>query len=250
MGDYVDRGYYSVETYLLLLCLKVRYPDRITLLRGNHESRQISQVYGFYDDCLRKYGSINPWRYCMEVFDCMALCALVDEKFFCVHGGLSPSITALDAIDQIDRKIEIPHEGGMCDLLWSDPEEDLTGWGSNPRGCGYSFGGDVVATVSVMSVIDDQFTAENNLELICRSHQLVMEGYKYMFDKKLVAVWSAPNYCYRCGNDASVMEVDEELNVEFKVRILVKEIIEQLFEAAPATARGVPLKNPPLDFFF
>ena len=136
-----------METCLLLLCLKVRYPDRITLLRGNHESRQISQVYGFYDDSLRKYGSINPWRYCMEVFDCMALVALVDNQFFCVHGGLSPEIQSLDEIKAIDRKKEVPHEGGMCDLLWSDPEEEILGWGSNPRGCGFVFGQDCVVKV-------------------------------------------------------------------------------------------------------
>ena len=147
MGDYVDRGYYSVETCLLLLALKVRYPELITLLRGNHESRQISQVYGFYDECLKKYGSINVWRCCMEVFDCLSLAALVDNRFFCVHGGLSPSIKSLDDIREIDRFKELPHEGGMCDLLWSDPEENVTGWGSNPRGCGYVFGGDSVSEV-------------------------------------------------------------------------------------------------------
>ena len=211
MGDYVDRGYYSVESFLLLLALKVRYPDRITLLRGNHESRQISQVYGFYDECLRKYGSINVWRMCMEVFDTLPLAALVDDRFFCVHGGLSPSVSFLDEIRKMNRFMELPHEGGMCDLLWSDPEEDMNGWGSNPRGCGFVFGGDRVT----------EFNANNKLDLICRSHQMVMEGYKYMFDKQLVAVWSAPNYCYRCGNVASIMEVDDTMNCDFKVGLIV-----------------------------
>lgn len=122
MGDFVDRGYYSVETFLLLLALKVRYPDRITLIRGNHESRQITQVYGFYDECLRKYGSTDVWRYCTEIFDYLSLSAIIDGKIFCVHGGLSPSIQYLDQIRSIDRKQEVPHDGPMCDLLWSDPE--------------------------------------------------------------------------------------------------------------------------------
>ena len=133
MGDFVDRGFFSVETFLLLLALKVRYPDRITLIRGNHESRQITQVYGFYDECLRKYGSVNVWRYCCDVFDYLSLSALIDDRVFCVHGGLSPSINTLDQIRTIDRKQEVPHDGAMCDLLWSDPE-DIQGWGLSPRG--------------------------------------------------------------------------------------------------------------------
>ena len=202
MGDFVDRGFYSVETFLLLLALKARYPDRVQLIRGNHESRQITQVYGFYDECLRKYGSVNVWRYCTDVFDYLALSALVEGKVLTVHGGLSPSINSLDQIRTLDRKQEVPHDGAMCDLLWSDPE-DIDGWGLSPRGAGYLFGGDVV----------NQFNSTNNIELIARSHQLVMEGYKSMFGDTLVTVWSAPNYCYRCGNVASILELDEHLQV-------------------------------------
>mmetsp|Transcript_4278 Transcript_4278/g.19432 ORF Transcript_4278/g.19432 Transcript_4278/m.19432 type:complete len:311 (+) Transcript_4278:190-1122(+) len=227
MGDFVDRGFYSVETFLLLLALKVRYPDRIFLIRGNHESRQITQVYGFYDECLRKYGSVNVWRYCTDIFDYLSLSALIDNRILCVHGGLSPTITTVDQIRTIDRKQEVPHDGAMCDLLWSDPE-DVTGWGLSPRGAGYLFGGDVC----------QQFNAANNIDLIARAHQLVMEGYKWMFDEQLVTVWSAPNYCYRCGNVAAIMELDENLEKSFKV-----------FEAAPQEARGVPAKKAAPDYF-
>eukprot|EP00299_Pterocystis_sp_00344_P010859 c4960_g1_i1.p1 GENE.c4960_g1_i1~~c4960_g1_i1.p1 ORF type:complete len:314 (-),score=41.51 c4960_g1_i1:116-1057(-) len=199
MGDFVDRGFHSVETFLLLLALKVRYPDRITLIRGNHESREITQVYGFYDECLRKFGSVNTWRWCTEIFDYISLAALVEQRTFGVHGGLSPSISSLDQIRVIDRKQEVPHDGAMCDLMWSDPE-DIEGWALSPRGAGYLFGGDIVA----------DFNHRNGLELIARAHQLVMEGYKHMFDGALVTVWSAPNYCYRCGNVAAILELNEK----------------------------------------
>ncbi|KAH7829666.1 putative Serine/threonine-protein phosphatase PP2A-2 catalytic subunit [Monocercomonoides exilis] len=227
MGDFVDRGFFSVETFLLLLALKVRYPERITLIRGNHESRQITQVYGFYDECLRKYGSVNVWRYCTEIFDYLSLSALVDDRIFCVHGGLSPSLTTLDQIRVIDRKLEVPHDGSMCDLLWSDPDE-IDGWGLSPRGAGFLFGANVV----------DQFNSTNKVELICRAHQLVMEGFKYMFRDTLVTVWSAPNYCYRCGNIAAILEFDESLARSFKI-----------FDAAPQASRGVPAKKATPDYF-
>jgi len=227
LGDFVDRGFYSVETFLLLLAYKVRYPDRITLIRGNHESRQITQVYGFYDECVRKYGSANVWRYCCEIFDYFSLGALVDGKVFCVHGGLSPSITDLDQIRMIYRKQEVPHEGAMCDLLWSDPD-DIDGWGLSPRGAGFLFGADVVSS----------FNHHNDITLIARAHQLVMEGYKEMFNGGIVTVWSAPNYCYRCGNVAAILELDTNLNQNFKI-----------FDAAPQDSRGMPAKKPAAEYF-
>ena len=134
----------------------------------------------------------------------MALAAIIDNKIFCVHGGLSPSINTLDEIRSIDRKQEVPHDGAMCDLMWSDPD-DTVGWSVSPRGAGYLFGGDVV----------EKFNRENKVDLICRAHQLVMDGYKSMFNDTLVTVWSAPNYCYRCGNVAAILELDENLETNF-----------------------------------
>jgi serine/threonine-protein phosphatase 2A catalytic subunit len=198
MGDYVDRGYYSVETVSLLVCLKVRYPDRVYILRGNHESRQITQVYGFYDECVRKYGSANVWKLFTDLFDYFPLTAVVDNSIFCLHGGLSPSIDTLDHVRQLDRVQEVPHEGPMCDLLWSDPD-DRSGWGISPRGAGFTFGAD----------ISSQFNARNALQMVARAHQLVMEGYNWSHEGAVVTIFSAPNYCYRCGNQAAILEVDE-----------------------------------------
>ncbi len=139
LGDYVDRGHNSVETLSLLLCLKAKYPGHITLLRGNHESRQITQVYGFYDECMRKYGNASAWRYCVSAFDSFGLAAIIDSRVLCVHGGLSPEVRMIDQIRAIDRQQEIPHEGSFCDLVWSDPEDALVGvpWQISPRGAGY-----------------------------------------------------------------------------------------------------------------
>lgn len=227
MGDFVDRGYNSVETFQLLLLLKIRYPSSITLLRGNHESRQITQVYGFYDECLRKYGNANPWKYCTEIFDYLTLSAIVENSIFCVHGGLSPDMKLLDQIRTINRVQEIPHEGPFGDLVWSDPD-DIDTWAVSPRGAGWLFG----------ERPTKHFSQLNGLELIARAHQLVQEGYKYMFceggagEKKpglLVTVWSAPNYCYRCGNVASILDVDEKGQREFLI-----------FKEVPASAAAVP----------
>ena len=209
LGDYVDRGYNSVETLEYLLCLKLKYQGKITLLRGNHESRQICFTYGFYEEITKKYGNANPWRYFNDVFDYLPIAAIIEGKIFCVHGGLSPKISFIDQIRLINRLQEIPHEGAFCDLMWSDPDE-IDNWQFSSRGAGYLFGSKVV----------DEFNQINNIRLICRAHQLVNEGYKYWFkSKNLVTVWSAPNYCYRCGNLASILLLDEKCDKEAFVMV-------------------------------
>jgi serine/threonine-protein phosphatase 6 catalytic subunit len=216
LGDYVDRGNNSVEVIELLFCYKLKYPNNIFLLRGNHESRQISFTYGFYEEITRKYGNSNPWRYIMDLFDYLPLSAIIEQKIFCVHGGLSPFISTVDQIRLINRKLEIPHDGAFCDLLWSDPD-DIETWNISSRGAGWIFGYKVV----------NEFNYLNGIELICRAHQLVNEGYKFWFkDKNLVTIWSCPNYCYRCGNKASFMKISGNGNLrEFFVFDTVKESI-------------------------
>uniref|UniRef100_A0A0G4IC55 Serine/threonine-protein phosphatase n=1 Tax=Chromera velia CCMP2878 TaxID=1169474 RepID=A0A0G4IC55_9ALVE len=206
MGDFVDRGFNSVETLQLLLVLKLRWPEHITLLRGNHESRQITQVYGFYDECVRKYGNMNPWKYCTDVFDYLTIAALVDGQVLCLHGGLSPDVKFIDQMRLIMRVQEIPHEGPFGDIVWSDPDDVLT-WAINPRGAGWLFGANVCK----------EFCHLNDLSLIARAHQLVQEGYQYKFEHRLVTVWSAPNYCYRCGNVAAIMNVMDSERRTFEV---------------------------------
>lgn len=220
LGDYVDRGMFSVETISLLVCLKLRYPNRVHLIRGNHESRGVTQSYGFYTECSRKYGNANVWHYFTDMFDFLTLSVVINDQIFCVHGGmlarlcqgpggrrgsrdllagLSPSIHSIDQIKIIDRFREIPHEGPMADLVWSDPDPERDEFSLSPRGAGYTFGAQVVK----------KFLAVNGMSHILRAHQLCQEGFQVLYDDRLSTVWSAPNYCYRCGNMASVLEVSD-----------------------------------------
>lgn len=224
MGDYVDRGYYSLETLTLLLSLKARYPERIFLLRGNHETRQISQSYGFFDDCMKRYGNILPWTRCMEVFDCLPIAGIIDENVLCVHGGLSPDIRTLDQIRLIPRRLEVPISGAYADLMWSDPDQSVDTWMKSPRGAGWYFG----------EVVAKEFNRINKLSLVCRAHQLVMDGYKNAFaEKNVVTVWSAPNYCYRCGNVAAVLQLNENMSEHYI-----------LFSEVPDSQRRTPERMP------
>jgi diadenosine tetraphosphatase ApaH/serine/threonine PP2A family protein phosphatase len=225
MGDYVDRGYHSLNTFLYLLCLKLEYPQAIYLLRGNHESRQISNRYGFYHECVLNYGHAGLWMLCMEAFDLLPMGALVDQDVFCVHGGLSPKLPMLEKISLLDRQQEIPQQGPLADLCWSDPE-NVGSWRENTRGAGYLFGRNETM----------KFTRINRLDFVARSHQLAMGGYASYFDGpgprgyRLITVWSAPNYSYRSGNKAAILGI----RIDAGERHLV------VFDAAPEEIRIRP----------
>jgi len=224
MGDYVDRGNNSVECFCLVLALKVRYRDRITLLRGNHESCEINKIYGFYDECFKKYGNEKIWKLFTDVFMCLPLSAIVENKIFCLHGGLSPTLAKLDDITKLKRFCDVPHEGPICDLLWSDPDDVKKGFTPSPRAAGFIFGADIT----------EKFLHRNNLSMIGRAHQLVMDGFAKNHKKLVVTIFSAPNYCYRCGNQAAVMEIDENLNVSYTQYVQAQESPE------PQIARRCP----------
>lgn len=228
LGDYVDRGFFSIETMTLLCLLKLRYPSRVTLLRGNHESRQITLAYGFYAECMRHYGNANVWQHFCDVFCYLSVSALIDRSVFCVHGGLSPSVHTLNQIRVVDRFQEVPHEGVLADLVWSDPEEGREGFAASQRGAGYLFGRDIVM----------KFLHENGIDHILRAHQLCNDGYQCLFSNTLSTIWSAPNYCYRCNNIASVLEIDEHLNKHFNC-----------FAAAPSSERVAPPVEHVVEFF-
>jgi serine/threonine-protein phosphatase 2A catalytic subunit len=203
MGDYVDRGSQSIETVSYLFCLKIKYPEHITLLRGNHESAGISQHFGFREEVVQRYKDDTVWQVYTQTFNNLPLAALVsspksDTKILCVHGGLSPRIKKIADIEAIDRFRELPHDGPMCDLMWSDPAAQL-GFQPSCREAGYQFGADVTRN----------WNRANGLALTVRAHQLVMTGLEYGHFDQVVTIFSAPDYCMRCGNKAGIMELDE-----------------------------------------
>ncbi|QSS62854.1 serine/threonine phosphatase PP-Z [Histoplasma capsulatum] len=136
LGDYVDRGKQSLETILLLLCYKLKYPENFFLLRGNHECANVTRVYGFYDECKRRC-NIKIWKTFVDTFNCLPIASIVAGKIFCVHGGLSPSLAHMDDIRGIARPTDVPDYGLLNDLLWSDPADMENDWEPNERGyCG------------------------------------------------------------------------------------------------------------------
>ncbi|KAH0459335.1 hypothetical protein IEQ34_012149 [Dendrobium chrysotoxum] len=189
LGDYVDRGKQSLETICLLLAYKIKYPNKIFLLRGNHEDAKINRVYGFYDECKRRF-NVRLWRIFTDCFNCLPIAAIIDEKILCMHGGLSPELTSLDQIRDMQRPSEIPDYGLLCDLLWSDPDPDIK---------------------------DGEKVIENDLDLICRAHQVVEDGYEFFAKRRLVTIFSAPNYCGEFDNAGALLSIDKSLMCSFDI---------------------------------
>ncbi|KAJ7333789.1 Serine/threonine-protein phosphatase PP1-gamma catalytic subunit [Desmophyllum pertusum] len=259
LGDYVDRGKQSLETICLLLAYKIKYPENFFLLRGNHECASINRIYGFYDECKRRY-NIKLWKTFTDCFNCLPVSAILDEKIFCCHGGndrdlklqanhkfkvfwtcslfeeyfkfracvctfvdssengitklsvdsihrLSPDLQSMEQIRRIMRPTDVPDQGLLCDLLWSDPDKDVQGWGENDRGVSFTFGPDMVS----------KFLAKHDLDLICRAHQVVEDGYEFFAKRQLVTLFSAPNYCGEFDNAGAMMSVDETLMCSFQI---------------------------------
>jgi len=211
LGDYVDRGKQSVETISLLFAYKVKFPENFFLLRGNHECASITRIYGFYDECKRRF-NIKLWKQFCDVFNCIPVCALVDEKIICMHGGLSPEISSMDQVRRLVRPTDVPDTGLICDLLWADPDKDIAGWAENDRGVSFIFGPDVVTS----------FLQKHDMDLVCRAHQVVEDGYEFFAKRQLITLFSAPNYCGEFDNAGAMMTIDETLMCSFKVLKPVK----------------------------
>ena len=202
LGDYVDRGKNSLECVLLLLCLKIKFPERIFLLRGNHESADVNRTFGFYDECKRKV-SLKIYKKFCNLFNILPITALISEKILCMHGGLSKDLTNINQLKSIKRPTEIPEKGLLCDLVWSDPDnlksKDFVE--NKERGISVCFSEKVV----------EEFTKKNNLDLICRAHQVVEEGFEFFDNMKLITIFTAPNYMNIFDNNGCVLYINKDL---------------------------------------
>ncbi|KAF5310634.1 hypothetical protein D9619_008093 [Psilocybe cf. subviscida] len=247
LGDYVDRGKQSLETICLLLAYKIKYPENFFILRGNHECASINRIYGFYDECKRRY-NIKLWKTFTDCFNCLPIAAIIDEKIFTMHGGLSPDLQSMEQIRRVMRPTDVPD---------TDPDKDITGWSENDRGVSFTFGPDVVS----------RFLQKHDMDLICRAHQwhhtaaalsekglhtnasggavvdwrtdgtaqpaliirctasilivaitrVVEDGYEFFAKRHLVTLFSAPNYCGEFDNAGAMMSVDETLLCSFQI---------------------------------
>uniref|UniRef100_A0A8P4GEJ1 Serine/threonine-protein phosphatase n=1 Tax=Dicentrarchus labrax TaxID=13489 RepID=A0A8P4GEJ1_DICLA len=195
----------ELETICLLLAYKIKYPENFFLLRGNHECASINRIYDYGISHLRY--NIKLWKTFTDCFNCLPIAAIVDEKIFCCHGGLSPDLQSMEQIRRIMRPTDVPDQGLLCDLLWSDPDKDVLGWGENDRGVSFTFGSEVVA----------KFLHKHDLDLICRAHQVVEDGYEFFAKRQLVTLFSAPNYCGEFDNAGAMMSVDETLMCSFQI---------------------------------
>ncbi|XP_041990344.1 serine/threonine-protein phosphatase BSL3-like [Salvia splendens] len=210
LGDYVDRGQHSLETITLLLALKVEYQHQVHLIRGNHEAADINALFGFRIECIERMGErdgIWTWHRINRLFNWLPLAALIEKKIICMHGGIGRSINHVEQIENIQRPI--PMEAGsivLMDLLWSDPTENdsVEGLRPNARGPGLvTFGPDRVM----------EFCNNNDLQLIVRAHECVMDGFERFAQGHLITLFSATNYCGTANNAGAILVLGRDLVV-------------------------------------
>lgn len=201
LGDYVDRGDYSIQVIILLCLFKIKYPNNFYMIRGNHESTNISRIYGFYNEIISRYDDDSLFEEFEPLFQALPIAAIIGRKIFCVHGGISPNLQTIDDISKLNRFIEPERVGDLADLLWSDPTDDCSRFFASERNSGQKFG--KVATY--------EFLTNNNLTKIIRAHQLMNNGYKWHHSESVLTIFSAPNYEKKEKNKAAIACINEDL---------------------------------------
>ncbi|XP_042448113.1 serine/threonine-protein phosphatase BSL2 homolog [Zingiber officinale] len=208
LGDYVDRGQHSLETITLLLALKIEYPHNIHLIRGNHEATDINALFGFRTECIERMGEqdgIWAWHRINRLFNWLPLAALMEKKVICMHGGIGHSINHVEQIENL--QLPITMETGaivLMDMLWSDPTENdsVEGLRPNARGPGLVTFGLVI-----------EFCNNNDLQLIVRAHECVMDGFERFAQGHLITLFSATNYCGITNNAGAILVLGRDLVV-------------------------------------
>ncbi|EAY23020.1 Ser/Thr protein phosphatase, putative [Trichomonas vaginalis G3] len=205
LGDYVDRGTQSLEVICLLLALKVRYPNHMFLLRGNHETKEMTEEYGFAVECSSKQNKATYSEF-ISVFDTLPLAAIINNSYFCVHGGLTPDLHELSQIRALPRPTQIQEHGFLADLVWSDPDRDFEEFAPSERGLTVKWGFKPA----------QQFMEANNLTKIIRAHQMAEEGIEYPFspENSVITVFSAPWYAGEFKNKGGFLKIDKNNNIE------------------------------------
>lgn len=201
LGDYVDRGSYSLEVILLLLSLKIKFPNHIFLLRGNHESPEVSMIYGFYSEIVNKYSSY-VFDYIQTVFSKLPLCAVVGEEIFCVHGGIGEDTPLLSEIEDYPKPINVKGKNIFSNFVWSDPRYQHEEFILSKRGTGYYFNERAL----------HKLLSRNNLKLLIRSHEKCSDGSKYVF-RNCLTIFSSTDYCGE-NNNAAIALVRDSCEVE------------------------------------
>ncbi|CAG9535784.1 unnamed protein product [Cercopithifilaria johnstoni] len=206
MGDYVDRGQWSLETASLLMAYKIRYPKHLYMLRGNHETRAVNRLYGFFEECIQRFpekdNGTQLWTLYQHAFNCMPFAALIGERIFVAHGGISEDLLNWNQFKRICRPTDVTDIGFISDLIWADPGNFPGKYIQSPRGVSQLFGKQAT----------EEFRQKLNADLIIRGHQVAQEGYEFLHDKKCLTIFSAPNYCGELNNKAGILYVDESLH--------------------------------------
>ena len=204
LGNYINKGKNSVETLTLLLAYKVRFPEQVWLLRGNHETLEMARSQGFFHECASKY-SQEMWSKFITVFKYLPIAAIVSDRIFCVHSGLSPLLNDLSQISQLKKPMDVGDSGLVHDLLSSQPSKANNGFCETEKGV--SYGMDVV----------DEFLKKYGFDLMIRGNQLVDPGFKFPFmpNKCLLTLFSAPDFCNKFGNRGGMLRVDFDLKCTF-----------------------------------
>ncbi|CAL2041294.1 unnamed protein product [Caenorhabditis brenneri] len=206
LGDYVDRGQYSMEVVTLLIAIKMLYPDRIYMLRGNHESRSVNCHYGFWREVTARYDQ-NLYDCYQNLFNVLPFCAVIQNSIICMHGGISEQLKNLNQFTVFKRPLEIPDVGVLADLTWADPDPTIKLYKPSSRGASYVFGSQALR----------QFLKKLNLQMVIRAHQVVEDGYEFFDEKRLVTIFSAPNYCGQNDNTAAILRIDKKLRISIVV---------------------------------